>query len=61
VSVCVHTYIAQDLFGGRALGAPTRLALALPETPKFYVWDPLVRLVEKHVEHALRTPSEHIL
>ena len=30
-------YLA-DLFGGRALGAPTRIALSLPETPHFYVW-----------------------
>jgi len=33
----------------------------LPETPKFYVWDPLVRFVEEHVEYTLRTPREHIL
>ena len=36
-----HLYVRYfaDLFGGRALGAPTRLALKLPETPHFYVWD----------------------
>jgi|LauGreDrversion2_3_1035106.scaffolds.fasta_scaffold1250040_1 hypothetical protein len=47
VCVCIHTYIGQDLFGGRGLGAPTRLAW--PGTPKFYFWDPLVRFVEEHV------------
>jgi len=35
-----HFYVRYlaDLFGGRALGAPTRIALSLPETPHFYVW-----------------------
>lgn len=36
-----HLYVRyfDDLFGGRALGAPTRIALHLPTTPQFYTWD----------------------
>jgi hypothetical protein len=39
-----HMYVRYfaDLFGGRALGAPTRMALDLPSTPHFYIWDPKV-------------------
>ena len=40
VRLLSHLYVRYfaDLFGGRALGAPTRIALSLPETPHFYVW-----------------------
>jgi heme oxygenase len=40
-----HAYVRYlaDLFGGRALGSPTRLALGLPfDHPHFYQWDPKV-------------------
>jgi len=52
-----HLYVRYfaDLFGGRALGAPTRLALALPETPKFYIWDPLVEADRRTYIEAIYT------
>jgi len=36
-----HLYVRYfaDLFGGRALGFPTQVAVGLPTRPRFYMWD----------------------